>query len=59
VGHEATQDGNEDIRKDLLEDHASCPDMQKERRIAFGSTHQETQRVSGISGTDALVAVKI
>jgi len=59
VGHEATQDGNEDVRKDLLEDHASCPDMRKERCIAFGSTHQETQRVGGIGRTDALVAVKI
>jgi len=59
VGHEATQDGNEDVRKDLLEDHASCPDVQKERHVAFGSMHQETQRVSGIGRTDALVAVKI
>jgi len=59
VGHEATQDGNEDVGKDLLEDHASCPDVRKERRVAFGSMHQETQRVGGIGGTDALVAVKI
>jgi len=57
--HEATQDRNEDVGKDLLEDHASCPDMRKERRIAFSSMCQETQRVGGISGTNALVVVKI
>jgi len=59
VGHEATQDGNEDVGKDLLEDQASCPDVQKERCVAFGSMRQEAQRVGGIGGTDALVAVKI
>jgi len=54
VGHEATQD-----RKELLEDHAICPDMRKKSCVAFGSMRQETQRVGGIGRTDALVVVKI
>lgn len=54
-----TEDGKENVGKDLLEDHASRLDERKERRIAFGDTLQKVQRVSGVGRTDTPVMVNI